>query len=295
MRAVRLVPIAMLALSLALHEAAEAQSPDTDIFVAEIAGSPGSPTFSGWRNVTRRAGYDNQPGFTTDSRAILYTAQSEGQTDIYRYDLTTGRNARVTNTPESEYSATMMPGGTRFSVIRVEADSTQRLWSFALDGSAPELVLADIAPVGYHAWLDDSTLGLFVLGRPATLQIADTGTGRARVAAHDIGRSLHRVPGRSAVSYLHRDGGGSVLRTLDPISGRGARLIAGLEGSQDYAWTPHGVIIMGSGSVLYAFDPLTDADWRRLVDLSGAGISEITRLAISPDGTAIAVVADGGG
>ena len=33
-------------------------------------------------------------------------------------------------------------GGTRFSVIRVERDSTQRLWSFALDGSDPQLMLA---------------------------------------------------------------------------------------------------------------------------------------------------------
>lgn len=295
MRTLRLAPIATFFLALVLHDAATAQSPDTDIFVAEIAGTAGSPTFSGWRNVTRRAGYDNQPGFTADSRSILYTVQSEGQTDIYRHDLATGRNARVTETPESEYSATVMPGGLRFSAIRVEADSTQRLWSFAMDGSAPELVLADVAPVGYHAWLDDSTLALFVLGRPATLQIADARTGGARVAAHDIGRSLHRVPGRSAVSYLHRDGGGSTLRTLDPSRGRGAVLVAGLEGSQDYAWTPNGVIIMGSGSELYAFDPLTDSDWRRLVDLSGAGITGITRIAVSPDGAVIAVVADGAG
>lgn len=294
MRNILLAGAVLIPLAALTQGAASAQSPDTDIFVAEISGTASSPSFSGWRNVTRRAGYDNQPGFSSDSRAIFYTVQESGQTDIYRHDLDSGRNEQVTTTPESEYSATMMPGGDRFSAIRVEADSTQRLWSFRLDGSAPELVLTDIAPVGYHAWLNDTTLGLFVLGRPATLQIADTETGAARVAGHAIGRSLHRVPGRTAVSFLHRDGGASMIRTLEPATGASAALVAPLDDSQDYAWTPSGVMIMGSGSVLYAFDPLTDSTWRQLVDLSGAGIDGITRLAISPDGTQIAVVANGG-
>ncbi|MDH3733950.1 MAG: hypothetical protein OEU54_10470, partial [Gemmatimonadota bacterium] len=161
------------------------------------------------------------------------------------------------------------------------------------DGSAPELVLTDVAPVGYHAWLDDSTLGLFVLGQPPTLQIADARTGRARIAAHNIGRSLHKVPGRAAVSFLHRDGGVPTIRTLDPARGTATDLVAPLEGSQDYAWAPGGVLVMGSGSRLFAFDPLTDRTWREIADLSSAGIENITRLAISPDGSRIAVVAAG--
>jgi WD40 repeat protein len=270
-----------------------AQTPDTDIFVGRIDGAGPTITFSGWENVTRRVGYDNQPSFTPDGNSVLYTAQTEGQTDIYRHDLGSTTNVRVTSTAESEYSATVMPGGNRFSAIRVEADSTQRLWSFGLDGSAPELVLTDVAPVGYHAWLDDSTLGLFVLGRPATLQIADSRSGEARIAAHNIGRSLHRVPGRTAVSFLHRDGGVATIRALDPHSGAARDLAVPLPGSQDYAWTPDGVLVMGAGSKLFVFDPLTDTEWREAADLSNAGIEGITRLAVSPDGRHIAVVASG--
>ena len=44
------------------------------------------------------------------------------------------RRRRVTNTPESEYSPTVTPDGAHISVIRVEADGTQRLWRFTLDG-----------------------------------------------------------------------------------------------------------------------------------------------------------------
>ncbi|MDH3732820.1 MAG: hypothetical protein OEU54_04765, partial [Gemmatimonadota bacterium] len=77
----------------------EAQSPDTDIFVAEVSVAGGAVSFSGWRNVTDRQGYDNQPSFTPDSRSLLYTAQSDGQTDIFRWDVDDGPPVQVTATP----------------------------------------------------------------------------------------------------------------------------------------------------------------------------------------------------
>ena len=55
-------------------------------------------------------------------------------------------------------------------------------------------MLENVKPVGYHAWADDHTLALFVLGQPATLQLADTRTGTARTIASDIGRSIQRIP-----------------------------------------------------------------------------------------------------
>ena len=49
---------------------------------------------------------------------MLYTSgRADGQMDIFRYDLESGRNMPVTQTPESEYSPAMMPGDTSFSVI----------------------------------------------------------------------------------------------------------------------------------------------------------------------------------
>jgi Tol biopolymer transport system component len=50
------------------------------------------------------AGYNNQPSFLPDGKTVLYTSFRNGQTDIYRYDLSTGKTTQVTNTTESEYS-----------------------------------------------------------------------------------------------------------------------------------------------------------------------------------------------
>jgi len=155
--------------------------PATDIYLAGLRVTRGRVTVDAPVNVTARPGYDNQPCFLPDGRAFLYTSiREDSQADIYRYDIAGKTSTRLTTTPESEYSPTPLPNGTGFSVIRVEADSTQRLWAFDADGSQPRLVLDSIKPVGYHAWGDDHTLVLFVLGAPPTLQIADARSAAAR-------------------------------------------------------------------------------------------------------------------
>src|SRR5213075_1723714 len=174
--------------------------PSTDIYLYELSRGL---LHRGPRvvNLTNRPGYDNQPSFVGST--MYYTSVHDGQADIYRFQ--NARHSRFTSTPESEYSAALTPDGKALAVVRVERDSTQRLWQFPLDGGAPSLVLRDIKPVGYFAWLDSTTLALFVLGNPNTLQIADTRTGAARVVTPNIGRSLQRVPGGRLASFVQRD------------------------------------------------------------------------------------------
>ena len=182
----------------------QAPPPGTDIFLASLASHGGRLELGAARNLTARPGYDNQPCFSPNGRVLYYTSiRDDGQADTYRLDLRSVRATRFTETPESEYSPAVMPGGRELAVVRVERDSTQRLWAFPLrdggrgenSGNQPRLLLERVKPVGYQAWADDHTVLLYVLGSPATLQLADTRTGQARVLASDIGRSLHQVPG----------------------------------------------------------------------------------------------------
>lgn len=289
--ALALVAAGLPALAAPAGEArAPRQAPATDIHVGHLRVEGSRLVVSEWTDATTRDGYDNQPSFTPDAGAILYTSERGGQTDTYRYEFATGRRTRVTATPESEYSPTVMPGGDRFSTVRVEADSTQRLWSFRLDGSDPGLVLAGVAPVGYHAWIDEDRVALYVLGSPPTLQIADRRAGTVDTAAAAIGRSLHRVPGGRRVSFVDRSSEPWWLATLDPDTGEIRRLVETLEGSEDHAWTPAGVALMGSGSRLYAFDPARDEGWRPVADLAEHGLRGITRIAVAPDGSRLAAV-----
>jgi hypothetical protein len=275
--------------------------PTTDIWLLDLAERDGELAVGGADrtrpggiralNITDRAGYDNQPHFTADGASVLYTSiRDDGQADIWRFDIASGAHERVTRTPESEYSPTPTPDGRGISVIRVEMDSTQRLWRFDADGRNPRLVLEEVRPVGYHAWGDEHTLALFVLGTPPTLRLADTRTGHAVVLAEDIGRSLHRVPGRRAFSFVHKVADGDWWIRVLSIDTRQIEAIAQtLLDAEDHAWTPGGALLMGRGSVLYRWNAEAE-EWWEVADLEGAGVRGITRLAVSPRGDRIAVV-----
>lgn len=279
----------------AAQPAVPAAPPPTEIFLAELEVAGDTIRVGRPLNVSQNPGYDNQPFFTPDGTAILFTSNRDGrQTDIYRHDLATRRTTQLTSTGESEYSPTVTPSGDAVSVIRVEADETQRLWTFPLAGGEPlALVLREVKPVGYHAWADEHTLALFILGDPPTLQVADTRTGRAKVIAERPGRTLARTP-KGTISFV-RKGPGKEPWEIVELDARTREMTAvarTIPEREDYTWLPDGRLLMGSGAKLFIRRTGEPQEWKEVADLADAGLSDITRLAVSPDGRRLALVAE---
>jgi len=286
-----------LVIAATLSTVASAQTPSptppppaADIYLTTLEVAAGRVQIGDAARVTDWKGYDNQPAFSPDGAALFYTSiREDGQADSYRYAIAEKTTTRVTSTPEGEFSPTVVPGGGALSVIRTAADGTQRLWRMPLGPGEPSLILKDVKPVGYHAWLDSRTLVLFVLGSPATLQLANATTGASEVVGSNPGRSLHRIPGTTRASFVDKSGVWTI-RSLDPATKKTEPIVATLDGSEDYDWTPSGLLIMGQGSKLFAYRPGKDTTWRFVADLSGSGVRQITRLAVSPKGDRLAFV-----
>lgn len=277
-----------------------------DIYLVPLVNGLASMKSAKPMPIATAPGYDNQPNFSPDGNRILFAANRDGQqTDVFMFNRENGRVAQMTKTAENENSPTYVPSGAgpngSFSVVQSEFDKNgarptpaiQRLWRFASDGK-PTLILADITPVGYHAWIDSDRLVLYVLGaqgKPATLQIASVKTGKAEVVAEGIGRSLHRVPGTQLASFVHREGDTFWVKQINIASKQIDPLVKAVEGSsdRDMAWMPDGeTILMSAGTKIFSWHR-GESGWTEVFDAAAHHLGAVTRMAVAPKGDAIAI------
>ena len=80
-----------------------------------------------------------------------------------------------------------------------------------------------------------------------------------------------------------------LIKRLDLRTQQITTIVETIGGSEDYAWTPSGTMVMGSGPVLFQWSRQAGR-WTELADLSDTGLGDISRLAVSPDGEHIAIV-----
>lgn len=251
------------------------------------------------RKITDTPTYTNQPYFFNSDRTLAYTqmvtADSTGQTDIFVYDFASNTSKNLSNSPSSEYSPTPMPDGKGLSVIRVNAQGKQELWSLGIDsGVATQNLLPAVEPVGYHVWDGKTKVLLFVLGEPHTLRLASVNQqmDQGRVLDTGIGPSLWAIPGSSLFSYSKQiDDNTWQLRAVDTAKKTSVALINMPDGSYYYAWSPKGYAVTAVGNKLYQWQYKSDASkWTEFADLSAVCSVGVSRLSFSQQGDKIALV-----
>ena len=233
-----------------------------------------------------RQGYNNQPAFFSTSEFYCTVQQADRdttQTDLYAFNLDLLSKTQITATTTSEYSPGLMPGGKRFCAVRVEADGSQRLWSFPLDRSdngRPEF--PNIRAVGYYCWLSDTLSALFIVGNSDKEHVLYTaglrGQKLQRVSGNP-GRCLQRLPQGKLAFVQKLTDQTWLLKSYDPKTKLSETLVRMPEGCEDFVVLPDGSFLCGTGSKLFQFKPGLIPDWREIADLSRFNIKNISRLA----------------
>ena len=280
----------MLILISANVSQAQTPMPNTDIYVLSLKVEGSKYTLGKPENITKREGYDNQPAFTADGGKLYFTSIREKKNaDVYLYDFKTKLTKQITNTPEDEYSPTPMPDGKYFSTVRVEKDSTQRLWKFPIAGGTPELIFKDVRRIGYHCWAENTLAGLWILGD--SMKIGDIRMGMALFVDTGIGRCIQSIPNDRALSYVKKNSKDNwVIMRFGLGAAKKSAIVKTLTGSEDYVWTPDGTILMGNEGKLYKFNSRKDKDWVMIMDFKGTELENFYRISISPTGDKLALV-----
>jgi hypothetical protein len=249
-------------------------------------------TISNPKNITNHKGYDNQPFFHSDRPIVYYSSfNDEGRADIKSYNYKFEETAFVTQTSEREYSPTLTPDKSSLSCIIQRDNGAQDLGKYPVEGGNPSVII-DNMTVGYHAWADNSHLALFILGEPQTLHYLRLPTKDDTIVARNIGRSLHKIPGERAVSFIQKnDNQDWEIKKLESESMRVSMITKTLPGREDITWTTDRKIISSDGSKIYFIDPTKDNQWMEVIILSGSDLLKgVTRLAVNGRGDKLAVV-----
>lgn len=266
--------------------------PNTDIFLFELNTTEGKFELSNFKNVSNNDGYDNQPSFL-DNNTLLYAGTRNGQTDIVKYNINYDTKIFVNHTEGSEYSPLKIPNQKAASAIRLEKNGNQKLYKYNLKNGESKVLIEDIV-IGYHTWFNDKVLVSSVL-EDNKLALYTSYINKNKNFKHhaNIGRSLHNIPNSTLVSFIDKSNSELwEIHSVDPFTGKTNAITATLPESEDMCWLPNGTILMGHESELYTYTPNKSADWNEVISLAEFNIKNITRLAVSDDGTKLAVVGE---
>ena len=247
------------------------------------------------KNITNHPGYDNQPSFHSDQPYIYYSSfNDDGRSDIRRYNIADGTTVNITTTNEREYSPTLTPDKQFLSCIIQRDNGAQDLGKYPVDGGESALIL-DSLVIGYHVWVDNSHLGLFVLGgegKPNNLHYMRLPTKEDTVLAIGIGRSLHKVPGERAFSFIQKGENENKIMKFNTETTKVSELATTVDKGEDITWTQDGKIITSDGTKLYFMTvKKSSKGWMPAEIQQGAELlKKITRIAVNSKGDKIAVV-----
>ncbi|HET6993409.1 MAG TPA: hypothetical protein VFI06_00440 [Chitinophagaceae bacterium] len=277
----------------------------SEIYLFDLKIADGQITISGGKNITNHKGYDNQP-FFHPSRPIIYYSSFDdsSRSDIRYYNYETKETKNLTTTQDREYSPTVTPDGRFISCILQRDNGAQDLIRYPIDGGRPEVLVWHLK-VGYHTWVGENKIFLFVLDDSIhnSLHNYEPSTNMDTVIAENIGRSLHPIPAEQALSYVQKlVNKQNVIKRYVIATGVSSPIIYTMPGQDFFCWTQVNPVdqkkflVSSDGNKLffsqdYSATEFKDKNWTPvIVEGNASMLKGVTRLAINADNTKLAVV-----
>ena len=266
---------------------------NTEVYVFDIASVYEGLEILNPQNISNDPGYNNQPSFSSNE-TVLFAGNNNGQTDIAEYELNTKSKKWINKmTDGGEYSPQKFPTNKDIAAVRLDKDGLQRLYKYDAENGNSTEIIPELQVAYFSFYNDKKMLATVLNGDKMDLVMIDLPSTKADTLFYNAGRSIQKVPKTNSMSYsLVNEQGNLDLYLLDMGSFE-SYFIAELPiGIQDYVWINDTQILIGSGNKLYMYDILGESEWTKVASLEERGIKNITRMAISPNGKKLAMVAE---
>ena len=220
----------------------------------------------------------------------MYSGTRNNQTDIVKYNISDDSKEWLSNTEGGEYSPIKIPNKNTVSAVRLEPDGVQKFHGYDMKTGDYELLIDDII-IGYYIWFDKNSIMSSALENDyLSLYLSEVDKNKHTRIEEHIWRSLHHIPNSNLISYISKTNTDWDIKSLNPKTGEMNFIIKTLAQTEDMCWLSDGSLLMAKDGNLFQFSPEKDKNWREVVSLNDYGITNITRLAVSPDGKKLAVV-----
>ncbi len=295
------IKLALTALMVsAIHLPASVKSqeipPDREIHLFELSLKDGSYRLQKGINISNNKGYDNQPYFTPDNKALLFVSQrdtKQAQTDVYEYTIETKKTKQLTDTPHSEYSPKPIGDSGNVSFVSEGFNPYQTVYQLDAKTKEQTWLLNSKEPVGYYQYNDSTGDVLFWSRYGWSVQYLNVKTSQNRfVSGNAIPSTPQQIPNSNRFSFVHRQTNGQVwIKAFDPKDFSITPIAPILDSNYDYGWAPNGDILRFDDNKLSVWPKGNDGfSWTVGQDLSALIKGKIGRLAISDDGKYLALV-----
>lgn len=244
--------------------------------------------------LTHDDGTNSQPAFTPDGKAIVFSATRDtgtaARSDIYRLDLASKKETRITHTAENENSPTVNTRGEYVAVRWNPATLFKEFgpWVYNADGTPARAVLRAPDTTGYYMPLAN---GDYALTRPKsktfTIAIFDAKTGTITDVDEGVpALPAQIIPSQRALSYVRMDSadGHHTLRRYDLGTRKISDLGPTVTSRTAHAWIPsHNAILMAKGNALY-MRLATDTAWQQVATFNDPDLRNAAAYVVSPQG-----------
>lgn len=196
------------------------------------------------QRLTRNASINLYPDFAPNGRELVYTSYKKGNPDLYRRELSSGAELRLTSRG-TNITGAWSPDGNRIALSQ-SLEGNAEIHLMSKDGKPLSRLTTNPAIDISPAWSPDGNRIAFVsdrLGKPQVFVMNSDGTQSRRLTTHgDYNVSPRWSPRGDRIVYARQMPGGFQLFAIDPDGTNDTRLTA--EGSNEHPrWSPDGRFI----------------------------------------------------